>query len=382
MGKDSLRERRQLFSSVLRRKKIDVAIVSNPKHVYYLTGYSTFWPRQNSLLVLSKYDQSHLFVGQQRENDARKSYDGEVTTFEDYNLKKHMVVYPGYVAREFAQFLKAPKVFKGKKTIGLEGWHLPHAYVRAISGTIRGARFVDITPDIMHLRATKGRDELTKLREATKRLEVAYEVAKRSIAEGKSEIELCRDVMSDSILRHGPFEFSRGDTWISGPRTLEVGGPPTDRRFRRGESIILDLQSTYDGYWADGARTYVVAEANENQRRLFEIILSAKKKAEALLKPRVKCSDVYNVVASEIASAGYSGTFPHHAGHGLGLEDQEAPFLIPGSKEKLEEGMVCTLEPGIYHPQIGGLRDEDTYLITAKGFEKLTTPPVSLECVG
>ena len=382
MSKDSPRERRQNLSTTLRRKKIDITILSDPKHVHYLTGYSTFWPRQTSLLVLLNDGQSHLFLGQQRENDARKSYDGEIVTFEDYNLNKRMIAYPGYVAKEFAHFLKTRKTFKGKKTIGVEESHLPLAYTQTISATVRGTRFVDVTPDIMHLRTTKGKDELTNLREATKRLEVAYEIAKRSITEGKSEIELCRDVMSDSILRHGPFEFSRGDTWISGPRTLEVGGPPTDRRFRRGESIILDLQSTYKGYWADGARTYVVGETNEKQRRLFEVVLSAKKKAEALLKPGAKCSDVYNVVAREIARAGYSGMFPHHAGHGLGLEDQEAPFFIPGSKEKLEEGMVCTLEPGIYHPQIGGLRDEDTYLITEKGFEKFTTSPAFLESVG
>jgi Xaa-Pro dipeptidase len=366
---------------VLRRRKIRASIISDPKHVYYFTGYSTFWPRQIALLVLLQDGESRLFVGSQREKDARKSYDGEVEVFEDYNLNKRMIAYADYVTREFTKFLKNSKTLRSTKTIGLESWHLPQTYTQAVSGTARGVKLVDITPEIMHLRVTKGADELTNLREATKRLEIAYEVARRSITEDKSEIELCRDVMSESILMHGPFEFSRGDTWISGPRTLEVGGPPSERRFRRGESIILDLQSTYNNYWADGARTYIVGEPNERQEQLFEIILSAKKKAEALLKPGAKCSDVYEAVANEIASAGYSAMFPHHAGHGLGLEDQEAPFFIPGSRERLAEGAMCTIEPGIYHPQIGGLRDEDTYLITAEGFERLTTPPTSLEGV-
>jgi Xaa-Pro aminopeptidase len=244
---------------------------------------------------------------------------------------------------------------------------------------VRRIKYVDITPDIMTLRKTKGSDELAFLREATKRLELAYETAKRNITIGKSEIELCHDVMSNSILKHGPFEFSRGDTWISGPRTLGIGGPPTDRKFMEGESIILDLQAVYHNYWADGARTYVVGGVNEKQNELFEVILEAKKKGEALLRPGTACRNVYGAVAREIEAAGYLRMFPHHAGHGLGLEDQEAPFFIPGSRERLEEGVVCTLEPGIYHPQIGGLRDEDTYIITAKGYERITTSPARLE---
>ena len=380
-SKNSPSERREVLATINQRRNVDAAIISDPKHVYYLTGYSTFWPRQTALLLLLKHGNSRLFLGQQREMDARKSYDGEIDFFEDYDLSKRMVAYAGYVAEEFARFLKKSRVLKGSKTVGLEGGHLPQAYSAAISKVTQRIKYVDITPDILALRKTKGSDEQAALREATKRLDLAYETAKRNITIGKSEIELCRDVMSHSILKHGPFEFSRGDTWISGPRTLEIGGPPTDRKFSEGESIILDLQSVYNNYWADGARTYVVGEANQKQNELFEVILAAKKKGEALLRPGTACRDVYSAVAKEIGAAGYSKMFPHHAGHGLGLEDQEAPFFIPGSKEKLEEGMICTLEPGIYHPQVGGFRDEDTYVITANGYEKITTSPARLESI-
>ena len=378
-SKNSPRERRELFSDLLQRRHVDAAIISDPKHVFYFTGYSTFWPRQSALLILLKHGDSRLFLGHQRVTDAQKCYDGEIEAFEDFNLNKLMVAYTGYVAKELARYLKRSRILKGVRTVGLESWHLPQTYTTAVSVVVGKVKYVEISADILALRKTKGNVEMTNLREATKRLESAYETAKRSIRVGKSEIELCHDVMSESILVHGPFEFSRGDTWISGPRTLEVGGPPTNRKFSEGDTIILDLQAVYNNYWADGARTYVVGEPNEKQNHLFEIIKSAKKKAEALLKPGSACKDVYRAVAREIDTAGYSGMFPHHAGHGLGLEDQEAPFFIPGSKEKLEEGVVCTIEPGIYHPQIGGLRDEDTYIITSDGFEKITTSPATLE---
>ncbi len=154
------------------------------------------------------------------------------------------------------------------------------------------------------------------------------------------------------------------------------------RKFRQGDSIILDLQAVANNYWADGARTYVVGKPNAKQEEIFNVILNAKNKAEQLLRPGTPCKDIYKAVFEAIDKAGYPGLFPHHAGHGLGLEDQEAPFFIPGSNEKLEENVVCTIEPGIYDSQTGGFRDEDTYIITKDGFEKITNSPSKLQHAG
>jgi len=383
--KNSPRERLQSFLDTLNRKRIDAAILTDPRHVYYFTGYSTFWPRQTALLILTRDHDSHLFVNsgffKQGAADAKKVFDGGVSAFVDYDLQRRMIAYEGYVAQELTKFLAHSKILRGSKMIGLEDWHIPHTYFNAISKAVSRARYTGISDLILISRKTKGNDELKNLREAAKRLDLAYQTAKANIKVGKTEIQLCRDVMSDSILRHGPFEFSRGDTWLSGERTLEIGGPPTDRRFQQGDSVLLDLQSLYNSYWADGARTYVVGKPNQEQEHIFNVILTAKKKGEELLRPGTICRDVYNAVAGEIEKAGYGHGYgwPHHAGHGLGLEVQESPFFIPGSRERLKEGVVCTLEPGIYHPKIGGFRDEDTYIITRDGCEKITTPPSRLE---
>jgi Xaa-Pro dipeptidase len=380
LTKNSPRERRRFLVAAMRRKKINAVITADPRHVYYFTGYHTFWPRSLSVLILTS-SEDVLFLGESRANDARRVFDGEISTFEDYALARRMIAYGNFVAQELYRFLNHGKLLKGCRSIGIDDWHFPQAYIRSLSRVAPRSRFVGISETILTMRKTKGKDEIANLREATNRLEMAYKVAKTNIAPGKTEIELCRDVMSDSILRHGPFEFSRGDTWISGERTMEIGGPPTSRKFRQGDSIILDLQAVASNYWADGARTYVVGKPNAKQEEVFNVVLKAKSEAEQLLRPGTFCKDVYRAVADEIHRAGYSGRFPHHAGHGLGLEDQEAPFFIPGSKEKLEENAVCTIEPGIYDSQIGGFRDEDTYIITKDGFEKITTSPLKLEYV-
>jgi Xaa-Pro dipeptidase len=379
--KNSPKERRDSFLNLLRRKRIDAAIVSDPRHISYFTGYSTFWPRSTSILILT-HGENCLFLGESQASEAKRVFDGRISTFEDYAITKRMIAYGGFVADELSKLLKSEKVLKGSRRIGLEDWNMPYAYVKAVARTSPKTRFTGVTDLILALRKTKGKDELRYISKAAERLETAYEVARSHIAPGRTEIELCRDVMSDSILRHGPFEFSRGDTWVSGvERTVERKGPPTDRIFREGDGIILDLQSVANCYWADGARTYVVGKSNQEQERIFNVILDAKRKAEQLLRPGTVCKEIYDVVAATIRRAGFSGLFPHHAGHGLGLEDQEGPFFIPASKEKLEEGVVCTIEPGIYHPQIGGFRDEDTYIITENGYEEITTPTTKLQTI-
>ena len=364
---------------MLRRKHIEAAVISDPRHVYYFTGYSTFWSRSPSLLIL-RHEESYLFLGESRAAEARRVYDGHISTFEDYSLRKRMVAYPGFVAKELLEFLGGERVLKGSKQIGLDDWHMPYVYVKAMAKASPRIRITGVTEMIQSFRKTKGVDEIQHIRKATERLELAYAAARAHITPGRTEMELCRDVMSDSILRHGPFEFSRGDTWVSGrERTVVRRGPPSDRILREGDGIILDLQSVADNYWADGARSYVIGRPSREQERIFNSILNAKRNAELLLRPGTACKDVYEAVRSTIQKDGYSGLFPHHAGHGIGLEDQEGPFFIPGSNEKLEEGVVCTIEPGIYYARVGGFRDEDIYIITKEGFEKITTPAQGLQ---
>ena len=374
LAKNSPTQRRESFLTLLNRKQIDAAIVTDPRHVYYFTGYSTFWPRSPALLTMTR-EESYLFLGESRSAEARRVYEGRVATFEDYELRKRMIAYGGFVAKELSRFVKSEKVFKGLRRIGLEDWHMPHAYAKTLALTSPKIRITGITDLILMSRRTKGEDELGYLRKATERLELAYAFAKAHISPGITEMELCREVMSDSIVKNGPFEFTRGDTWVSGKeRTIMRMGPPTERTLRKGDGIILDLQAVANNYWADGARTYILGMPNRSQERIFSALLNAKKNAERLLRSGAKCKDIYGAVAATIERAGYSGLFPHHAGHGIGLEDQEGPFFIPGSNEQLEAGVVCTLEPGIYHPQVGGFRDEDIYIITEQGFEKITIP--------
>jgi Xaa-Pro aminopeptidase len=173
------------------------------------------------------------------------------------------------------------------------------------------------------------------------------------------------------------YSIVHGD-FIAGRRSLEIGGPPTENRVMKGDTLIMDLQASYNHYWADTARTFVVGSApTARQGQIFQVLLDAKHETEKALRPGTRGSEIYDIASRVIIKSGFS-PLPHHAGHGVGLDTQEAPFFIPGSVDTIEEGDLCALEPGIYDKEAGGMRIEDNYVITKDGFKKTSRYPLSL----
>jgi len=173
-------------------------------------------------------------------------------------------------------------------------------------------------------------------------------------------------------------QFILGD-FISGERTIETSGSPTNRELERGDTMIVDLQTVCDNYWADITRTFAVGRPSKRQLKVWKALTEAKAAAESVLKPGALAGDLYKAARKVIDKAGYGDSFPHHVGHGIGLESQEPPFILPNSTEQLKEGVVCAIELGIYDGSTGGIRVEDDYLITEEGFEKLSQFPMELD---
>jgi Xaa-Pro aminopeptidase len=386
--KDTPKQRRAELSRMLRDRGIKRAIISNPKNVFYLTGFSSNLSpykaimkgqRPTAFLALRDDGESSLLAGGSelgnpftgsRESPAVDGYDGGLAAYKDYDLDMTMVPYANDQIPEFGTWLQKSVLADRPSRVGIEDWHLASIYSGAISKASPGSDLVGISEMILEMRMTKGRDELECIRQANRILDHAYRAARETAVAGKTEFEVFAQMNRAALERFGPLAVIAGDV-VSGARSLEVGGPATKRKLKRGDTMILDLQTTYNNYWSDTARTFVVGAPSERQRSVHETLVAAKNLAAKMLRPGTSASSVAGAIDNFLAESGYPRMF-HHAGHAVGLDDQERPWLIRGAKDKIEEDQAYVIEPGVYDKEIGGMRVEDCYLVTGDGVEKVS----------
>ena len=153
---------------------------------------------------------------------------------------------------------------------------------------------------------------------------------------------------------------------------------PSDRVIREGEMLTLDFGARKGGYDADMTRTVAFGEPNAEMKRVYETVLRAQLECEAMLRPGASCREIDAHARRVIDGAGYAGRFGHGLGHGVGIDIHEQPRLSTTSEDILCPGHIVTVEPGIYIPGLGGVRIEDTCVITEDGFESLVTAPKEL----
>ena len=364
------------LENLMDRLKIDLAVVSDPKNVYYFTGYTnaSVLPLPSYLLAFRK-NSPVLLTGVTEVAVAQKTFGGEITTFENYNLQKRMLAYPDTAAP------KVTKAIKGKfRKIGVDSWALPETIHQAIVKAKRTSQIVDLSNSILAMRKIKDPDEVEAIRMSCELDDFAYGVIKNASRDGVTELDVYAVAYQELIKKatSPSFQFFYGD-FTSGERALQSGGPPTTRVLRNGETLVLDLWVTTRGYWADTCRTFVIGgQPTREQEETLQLLKRTLNAGAEKLVPGNTAADVYNAIFRVIADAGHGDKFPHHGGHCVGLDAWEPPFIIPGSKEKLKEGMVCALEPGVYIPEVGGMRIEDDYLIRSGGAESLCKFPFDL----
>ncbi len=385
-GKNNPRERRGFLASELRRRGADCALISHPKHIFYLTGVPTnlnAWysamkgPRSTSALAVDSEGRAALLLGKSELASLRTGMTSDpagglelgITEYVDYSLSGEMVTY----GKRFAAEMQAWLGTLGSRfaSVAIEEWHLADAYRNAILSAHPEVRLLGISEFILGMRNSKGLDEVESLEKATEMVDHSYGVARGAAKPGELELDVYSEVNSWGFRKYGPFGSIVGD-YASGGRSLAMGGIPTQRKLKRGDTIILDLQASYGNYWADLCRTFVIGrKPNKAQENALSVLKKAKAAAEDTLVPGTKGKEVYEAVCGVLQKAGHE-RLPHHAGHGIGLDDQEPPWFIPGEERGLEEGSVCVLEPGLYRKDSGGMRIEDQYVITSRGPRKLS----------
>jgi Xaa-Pro aminopeptidase len=224
------------------------------------------------------------------------------------------------------------------------------------------------------VRLIKSAEELAAIETAAQLNALAFAEVEPLIRPGAVERELAL-ALEFALKRRGAEEKAFDFIVASGPRGALPHGVASNRRIVEGELVTLDFGCRVDGYHADETVTVAVGMVSDELRRIFDTVLVAHDRAVSAVAPGVPLVEIDRVARDYITSAGYGEFFGHGLGHGVGLEVHEAPTVSPRSKAVVQEGMVFTVEPGIYLPDTGGVRIEDMILATSAGARVLTRLP-------
>jgi methionine aminopeptidase len=236
-----------------------------------------------------------------------------------------------------------------------------------------------VTNTLAAMRRQKNPDEVAVLRQCMRAGEAGHAWARANVKPGMTELDVYNGVYAACLKAVGHPVIVYGDFAVS-PGPERKGGGPTERVLESGDMLILDFSVVLHGYRSDFTNTLVVGkEPNADQKQMYELCKQAMAAGEQELRAGAACQSVYDAVRRAFERAGVAEHFPHHAGHGLGLSHPEAPYLVRHSTETLLAGDVITLEPGLYISGRGGIRIENNYLITEKGYDRLSNHTIALK---
>jgi Xaa-Pro dipeptidase len=284
--------------------------------------------------------------------------------------------FPGFAVEDVDRSALATRLAREALTcareVAADVASLPGALVAALLGD--GVEIVDVSSELRAARAVKDADEVAAIRASTSIADAGQKAAREAAAGGRTELDVWSEARAAMERAAGGRVPLLADL-VSGERTAEVGGPPSDRVLHDGDLVLVDLVPRLDAYWSDSCATLSVGEALPEMRRAHDVTRAALERAVAMCRPGTRAADV-DAAAREVVAEG-GGTYPHHTGHGIGTSFHEEPRVIPDTARVLEEGMVVALEPGSYGDR-WGVRVEQVLLVTNGEPEILSRHDLSL----
>ncbi len=355
----------QEIQNYLQKNQIDAAFVTTPDNVFYVSGFKSN-PHERLLgVMIFKEAEPFLICPQMEIPDAKAAgWSYEVIGHQDTDNAMDIL----------AQAIIARNV--NPLTFAIEKAQLIVERLEALQQSFPQATFVRLDEKINAMRVIKDEDELNKLRKAAQLADYAIEVGCKEIAEGKTEMEILTAI--ESAIQEKGCKMSFETMVLSGPKSASPHGKPGARKVEKGDMILFDLGVIYDGYCSDITRTVAFGEPSEAQKAIYNAVLAANSNAIAAVKPGVRAMDLDKIARDTITNAGYGEYFTHRLGHGLGISVHEFPSVTGANDMVMEEGMVFTIEPGVYKSDVTGVRIEDDVVVTKDGVEVLTKFPKDL----
>jgi len=271
-----------------------------------------------------------------------------------------------------AEWLAMNKERRRSTTVGIEPESITAGMRDRLAGMLKGrARLRSAPPLVERARMVKDAAEILRIRRAVELGAGLFRIACKKIRPGVAEVEAAA-AMEYEARRAGAEGMSFPTILASGARSAIVHGRASSARIPRRGFVVCDFGVILAGYCSDRTRTVHLGRPSGEARRLYEAVLEAQQAAIAAVRPGATAAEVDGAARRVLRKRKLARYFTHSTGHGLGLEIHEAPRLAEGQTQKLEPGMVITIEPGAYLPGKWGVRIEDVVVVTPSGCEVLT----------
>ncbi len=337
----------------------DALLVSRLVNTRYLTGFTG----SAGILVVTGEEVVLVTDGRYRDQAAEQlravGVEARIEVGQSATEQQELVA--GATAGVVRLGLEAAHVSWAARRRYGEEW-FPHAELVPTEGLVEG------------LRQIKDEGELARLAFAAALADAALASVRHRLGEGPTEAELALELDSE-VRRLGADGASFETIVASGPNGAKPHARPGHRRISEGDLVVIDFGALVDGYHSDMTRTTVVGSASPTQQRMLDVVLASQAAGVAAVRGGVECVEVDRACRAVIDDAGWGEAFLHGTGHGVGLDIHEDPRVARSSTASLGVDHVVTVEPGVYLPEHGGVRIEDTVVVTATGSRLLTHAP-------
>jgi len=354
--------RLQKLRAAIAEKDLDALLVSQRENCRYLSGFTG-----SSSWLLISYNHATLATDFRYIEQAKQ----ESQDFEIIQIKG-----------EIHDWLPELAYSSGWHKLAFAANHISVATYHQLDKTIKtkqlNLELIPTTGLVEGLRCIKEADELKLIIKAVELTNAAFEQAKLIIQLGVTEKEAAWEI--EKFLRQSGTEGTAFDIIVaSGPNSALPHAKPTERKFSRNEPVLIDMGARIGGYCSDFSRTFCLGEPDDVLSKMYSVVLEAQLTAIEGIKSGMTGAQADQLARNVIEQAGYGSAFGHGLGHGVGLEVHEPPRLAPDSSDVLADGMVFTIEPGIYIPGFGGVRVEDMVVLENGRLRELTKSPKDME---
>lgn len=340
-------------------------IVGPSSDLHYLVGYDALPLERLTLLIVPAVGEPKLVVPELERERAQAFGSDQYASLVTYSETDNPIALAAALLRDADSIAVQQHLFSG--------------FTLALQHELPAQRFVSANPLLAPLRLVKTPSEVASLRAAAHAIDAVHAQVADWLEPGLTERQVGRRIAEAILDSHQRVNFV---IVASGANGASPHHEVSDRVLNQGDTVVVDIGGTRDGYCSDETRNFVIGDPIDEYLEVHNTVVNAHAAAIAAVRPGVSAHAVDAAARQVITDAGYGEYFIHRTGHGIGLDAHEEPWIVAGNDTVLAAGMAFSIEPGIYLPGRFGVRIEDIVAVTEDGVDVLNESPRTLTQAG